>query len=65
MVNLLGQDHGWETEGMKIRRAKHRDGSMQTMSEFAGSYGMEQGIYSTRLRSQLPLRLRDSAEEPK
>ena len=65
MVNLLGQDHGWETEGIKIRRAKHRDGSMQTMSEFAGTYGMEQGIYSTRLRSQLPLRLRDSAEEPK
>ncbi len=63
MVNLLGVEQGWETEGMKIKRAKHRDGRMMTMSEFAASYGMEQGIYCTRLRSQLPLRLRNTVEE--
>ena len=63
MVNLLGSEHGWETEGMKIKRAKHRDGRLMTMSEFAASYGMEQGIYNTRIRSALPLRLRDKAEE--
>ena len=63
MIRLLGSEHGWDTEGMKIKKAKHRDGRMMTLSEFAGSYGMEQGIYSTRIRSQLPLRLRDTAKE--
>ena len=63
MVNLLQSEHGWETEGVKITKAKHRDGRMMTMSEFAANYGMEQGIYCTRLRSQLPLRLRDKAED--
>jgi hypothetical protein len=33
------------------------------MSEFAASYSMEQGIFSSRLISQLPLRLRDKARE--
>lgn len=63
MVKLLEQDHGWETDGVKVKRAKHRNGEMMTMSEFAASYGMEQGIYCTRLRSQMPLRLRDSVED--
>jgi hypothetical protein len=35
------------------------------MSEFAASYGMEQGIYSTRLISGMPLRLRDKVREDK
>jgi acetyl-CoA decarbonylase/synthase complex subunit alpha len=65
MVSLLESEQGWETEGVKIKRAKHRDGRMMTMSEFAANYGMEQGIYSTRLRSQLPIRLRDVADEGK
>jgi len=63
MVNLLGAEHGWETEGMKIIKAKHRDGRLMTMSEFAASYGMEQGIYNTRIRSQLPIRLREVAKD--
>jgi len=63
MVNLLGAEHGWETEGMKIIKAKHRDGRLMTMSEFAANYGMEQGIYNTWIRSHLPLRLREVAEE--
>lgn len=63
MVNLLGKEHGWETEGMKIKRAKHRDGRLLPLSEFAASYGMEQGIYNTRLHSQLPLRFRNKSEE--
>jgi len=58
LVNLLASEHGWETEGMKVKRAKHRDGRLMTLSEFAASYGMEQGIYCTRIRSQLPKRLR-------
>jgi acetyl-CoA decarbonylase/synthase complex subunit alpha len=58
LVNLLATEQGWETEGMKIRKAKHRDGRMMTLSEFATNYGMEQGIYNTRIRSQLPKRLR-------
>jgi CO dehydrogenase/acetyl-CoA synthase alpha subunit len=63
MVNLLAAQNGWETEGMKIKKAKHRDGRLMTLSELAASYGMEQGIYSTGLRSQLPLRLREVAEK--
>jgi len=63
MVRLLEAEHGWETEGMKIKRAKHRDGRLLTLSEFAASYGMEQGIYNSRLRSQLPKRFREVTEE--
>jgi acetyl-CoA decarbonylase/synthase complex subunit alpha len=58
IVNLLGKEHGWEANGMKLTKAKHRDGRIMNMSEFAASYGMEQGIYSTRLISGMPLRLR-------
>jgi CO dehydrogenase/acetyl-CoA synthase complex epsilon subunit len=65
MVSLLASENGWEVEGVKIAKAKHRDGRMMTMSEFAANYGMEQGIYTTRLRSQLPIRLRDVADEDK
>jgi CO dehydrogenase/acetyl-CoA synthase alpha subunit len=63
MVSLLAAQNGWETEGMKIKKAKHRDGRLMTLAELAASYGMEQGIYSTGLRSQLPLRLREVAEK--
>ena len=58
IVNLLGKEHGWQADGMKLTKAKHRDGRVMNMSEFAASYGMEQGIYSTRLISGMPLRLR-------
>jgi acetyl-CoA decarbonylase/synthase complex subunit alpha len=63
IVNLLGKEHGWQADGMKLTKAKHRDGRVMNMSEFAASYGMEQGIYSSRLISQLPLRLREKARE--
>ena len=62
MVKLLGEEHGWDIEGVKIKKVKHRDGSLQTLSEFASTYGMEQGIYCTRLFSQLPARLREISE---
>jgi len=65
IVNLLGKEHGWEANGMKLTKAKHRDGRVMNMSEFAASYGMEQGIYSTRLISAMPLRLRDKARDIK
>jgi anaerobic carbon-monoxide dehydrogenase, CODH/ACS complex subunit alpha len=63
IVNLLGKEHGWEANGMKLSKARHRDGRVMNMSEFAASYGMEQGIYSTRLISQTPLRLREKVRE--
>lgn len=63
MLNLLRTEHGWDTDGIKLKKARHRDGRLMTTSEFAASYGMEQGIYCTRLRSQLPLRVRDVAEK--
>jgi len=63
IVNLLGKEHGWQADGMKLTKAKHRDGRVMNMSEFAASYGMEQGIYSSRLISQMPLRLRDKVRE--
>ncbi|MDM7999161.1 MAG: hypothetical protein QUS33_03940 [Dehalococcoidia bacterium] len=63
IVNLLAKEHGWEADGMKLIKARHRDGRLMTMSEFAASYGMEQGIYSTRLVSQVPLRLREKVRK--
>jgi len=61
MLNLLRDELGWDTDGIKLKQAKHRDGRMMNLSEFAANYGMEQGIYSSRIRSQLPLRLRGVA----
>jgi len=63
MINILREQHGWEAEGMKIRKAKHRDGRLLTMSEFASSYGVEQGLYLSRLRSQLPKRFQKMTED--
>ncbi|MFC1999410.1 hypothetical protein ACFLXE_01445 [Chloroflexota bacterium] len=62
MVKLLGEEQGWEVEGVKIIKARHRDGSLQPLAEFASTYGMEQGIYGTMLFSQLPTRLREKSE---
>jgi len=43
MVNLLGSEQGWETDGMKIKRAKHRDGTMLNMSSSLAATAWSKG----------------------
>jgi len=59
LVKLLQEEQGWETEGVKVNRARNRDGKLLTLSEFNTSYGMELGRYHCRLRRLLPKHIRD------
>ncbi len=47
LLRKLGQEHGWEIEGMKIKRAKHRSGELMDMQEYNKRYGIQLGRYST------------------
>ena len=62
LIKLLQEEHAWETEGVKVKRAKNRDGKLLTLSEFNTSYGMELGRYHCRLRRLLPKHLREGKQ---
>ncbi|MEA2051391.1 MAG: 4Fe-4S binding protein [Euryarchaeota archaeon] len=47
LLRKLGQEHGWEIEGMKIKRARHRSGELMDMQEYNKRYGIQLGRYST------------------
>ncbi len=47
LLRKLEQEHGWEIEGMKIKRARHRSGEMMDMEEYNKKYGIQLGRYST------------------
>ncbi|MHC1566420.1 MAG: 4Fe-4S dicluster domain-containing protein [Candidatus Syntropharchaeia archaeon] len=49
LLRILREKHGWETEKGVIIRAKHRDGRLLTEEEYADSYGIRVGQYSTFL----------------
>jgi acetyl-CoA decarbonylase/synthase complex subunit alpha len=54
LLKVLRDEFGWEGDGLKITRARNRDGKLLTLSEFNTSYGMELGRYHTRLKRLLP-----------
>ncbi|NAT10885.1 hypothetical protein C4E22_04985 [ANME-1 cluster archaeon AG-394-G06] len=47
LLRKLEQEHGWEIEGMKIKRARHRSGELMDMQEYNKRYGIQLGRYST------------------
>ncbi|MGB7000722.1 MAG: 4Fe-4S binding protein [Halobacteriota archaeon] len=47
LLRKLGEEHGWEIEGMKIMRARHRSGELMDMQEYNKRYGIQLGRYST------------------
>ena len=47
LLRKLGEEHGWEIEGMKIKRARHRSGELMDMQEYNKRYGIQLGRYST------------------
>ncbi|HID19908.1 MAG TPA: 4Fe-4S dicluster domain-containing protein [Methanophagales archaeon] len=47
LLRKLGQEHGWEIEGMRIKRARHRSGELMDMQEYNKKYGIQLGRYST------------------
>jgi CO dehydrogenase/acetyl-CoA synthase alpha subunit len=54
LLKVLRDEFGWEGDGLKITKARNRDGKLLTLSEFNTSYGMELGRYHTRLKRLLP-----------
>jgi len=62
LLKLLREEQGWEGTGLKINKARNRDGKLLTLSQFNTSYGMELGRYHCRLRRLLPKHIRDKAE---
>jgi CO dehydrogenase/acetyl-CoA synthase alpha subunit len=47
MLRILEKEQGWEIEGARVKRARHRDGTLMDMSEYTDTYGVQQGRYST------------------
>ncbi len=47
LLRKLEQEHGWEIEGMRIKRARHRSGELMDMAEYNRRYGIQLGRYST------------------
>lgn len=39
MLRMLREDHGWDIERLKVKRARHPDGRLLDMGAFAASYG--------------------------
>jgi len=47
LLRKLKEEHGWEIEGMRIKRARHRSGELMEMAEYNKKYGIQLGRYST------------------
>jgi acetyl-CoA decarbonylase/synthase complex subunit alpha len=54
LIKVLRDEFGWEGDGLKLTKARNRDGKLLTLSEFNTSYGMELGRYHCRLKRLLP-----------
>lgn len=59
LIKTLRDEFGWEGDGLKITRARNRDGKLLTLSEFNTSYGMELGRYHCRLKRLLPKSIKE------
>lgn len=62
LIKLLREEYGWEGDGLKITKARNRDGELLTLSQFCASYGMELGRYHCRLRRLLPKHVREAKQ---
>jgi acetyl-CoA decarbonylase/synthase complex subunit alpha len=47
LLKKLEVEHGWEIEGTRIKRARHRSGELMDMTEYNEKYGIQLGRYST------------------
>ncbi len=47
LLRKLETEHGWEVEGMRIKRARHRSGELMDMATYNKNYGIQLGRYST------------------
>jgi CO dehydrogenase/acetyl-CoA synthase alpha subunit len=64
LLKVLRDEFGWEGDGLKITKARNRDGKLLTLSEFNTSYGMELGRYHTRLKRLLPNSVKQKLKDP-
>ncbi|MFZ2071532.1 MAG: hypothetical protein WAV32_08075 [Halobacteriota archaeon] len=47
LLKKLQEEYGWEIEGTRIKRARHRSGELMEMSEYNNKYGIQLGRYAT------------------
>lgn len=47
LLKKLEEEHGWEIEGTRIKKARHRSGELMEMHEYNEKYGIQLGRYST------------------
>jgi len=47
LLRKLEKEHGWEIEGLRIKRARHRSGELMDMETYNKKYGIQLGRYST------------------
>ncbi|MCW3141228.1 MAG: 4Fe-4S dicluster domain-containing protein [Methanophagales archaeon] len=57
LLRKLEKEHGWEVEGMRIKRARHRSGELMDMEEYNKKYGIQLGRYSTLVPRLITSRL--------
>jgi anaerobic carbon-monoxide dehydrogenase, CODH/ACS complex subunit alpha len=62
MLKMLREQYGWETGQGRVQKAKNRDGDLMTLEELAACYGMELGVFHSRLHRLLPRAIRDISE---
>ncbi len=63
LIKVLRDEFGWEGDGLKVTKARNRDGKLMTLSEFNTSYGMELGRYHSRLKRLLPNSVKQKLKE--
>ncbi len=47
LLRKLEKEHGWEIEGLRIKRARYRSGELMDMETYNKKYGIQLGRYST------------------
>lgn len=47
LLRKLEKEQGWEMDGMRIKRARHRSGELMDMDVYNKNYGIQLGRYST------------------
>ncbi|MEE4353957.1 MAG: hypothetical protein V2J25_13935 [Desulfatiglans sp.] len=64
LLKELRDTHGWETKGLRIVKARDRDGNLRPQKEIITYYGIEQGRYSTHLpRYLISQEIRDKTRQ--
>ena len=63
LLRELQEKHGWEVEGIRIKKARHPDGRLLTLQEYAAEYGVEIGRSITTIPRLLTKAARERQDQ--